>query len=289
MIPITFNHDDENNVKKGNIRGQDLASFLSISMPKRAGILDIFDDPCGYVQVVPSTTYATITMKKGYINIYGRCIYVEQGEQVQVALPSSGSVSGTFGIRINLGETGANEVSWFTKTTTLRTDNILNNEVNGIYEFGLFNYTATASGLTLTKIAPTIQNIDDYLKGANFTTLATADNSTKLANAQFVQNVANTLRTTYKQNGSGKGSNGYLKLDNGIMLKWGFARTQSGSDTQTVAFDSTEAFTTVFTVLVTAYNESTGYDIKVTNITASGFTYSVGTDRTDCLYLAIGI
>ena len=120
MIPITFNKDDLNNVKKGNVRGQDLASFLSISMPKEAGVLDIFDDPCGYVQITPTTGYATVTMKKGYVNIFGRCIYVEQGEQVQIALPENGSVTGTFGIRVNLGESGANEVTWFTKTTTLR-------------------------------------------------------------------------------------------------------------------------------------------------------------------------
>lgn len=188
MIPITFNKDDLNNVKKGNVRGQDLASFLSISMPKRAGVLDIFDDPCGYVQIVPSTGHATITMKKGYINIYGRCIYIEQGEQVQIALPDSGSVTGIFGIRIDLGETGANEVAWFTKSTTLQQDDILNNEITGIYEFALYNYTATTTGLTLTKVAPVIQNIDDYLKGANFTTPLTSDKSTKIATTEFVDN-----------------------------------------------------------------------------------------------------
>ena len=159
MIPITFNKDDLNNVKKGNVRGQDLASFLSISMPKEAGVLDIFDDPCGYVQITPTTGYATVTMKKGYVNIFGRCIYVEQGEQVQIALPENGSVTGTFGIRVNLGESGANEVTWFTKTTTLRQDNILNNEISGIYEFALYNYTATTSALTLTKVATVISNL----------------------------------------------------------------------------------------------------------------------------------
>lgn len=196
MIPITFNKDDINNVKKGNVRGQDLASFLSISMPKRAGVLDIFDDPCGYVQITPTTGYATVTMKKGYVNIYGRCIYVEQGEQVQIALPTSGSVTGTFGIRVDLGETGANEVAWFTKTTTLQQDNILNNEITGIYEFALYNYTATNNSLELTKVAPIIQNIDDYLKSANFETKANATNNTSLATTQFVHNIVDVTDIT---------------------------------------------------------------------------------------------
>lgn len=188
MIPITFNADDLNNEKKGNIRAQDLASFLSISMPKRAGVLDIFDNPCTAYQTSYATGYATLTMHKGYINIYGRCIYVEEGEQVQIALPTdNNTVNGTFGVRINLGETGANEVTWFTKTTGLQQDNILNNEANGIYEFGLYNYSATSSNIQLTYIASKIENIVDYLNGANFRTRELTDNSTNIATTGFVQ------------------------------------------------------------------------------------------------------
>lgn len=189
MIPITFNADDLNNEKKGNIRPQDFASYLSISMTKRAGVLDIFENPCTAYQTNYFTGYATLTMHKGYINIYGRCIYVEEGEQVQVQLPTdNNTVTGVFGVRINLGETGANEVTWFTKTTALRQDDLLNNETNGIYEFALYNYTATSSNIQLTYIAPKMENIADYLKGANFETKATTDNTDAIATTKYVQN-----------------------------------------------------------------------------------------------------
>lgn len=289
MIPITFNKDDLNNVKKGNVRGQDLASFLSISMPKRAGILDIFDDPCGYVQITPTTGYATVTMKKGYINIYGRCIYVEQGEQVQIALPTSGSVTGAFGIRVDLGETGANEVAWFTKTTTLQQDNILNNEINGVYEFALYNYTATSSGLTLNKIATVIQNIDDYLKGANFTTPATSDKSTKLATTEFVDNKItsrlgfekHTYSNTYREGNNTRthyftildflgirmiyGTLEVLPANTNVNVSWGEARLNSANLDKAVFIPS---FTTQTRSDDIGMNEVT----YIKNVSTSGFT-----------------
>ena len=202
MIPITFRHDDENNPKKGNIQAQDLASFFSVSMPKEAGILDIFDNPCSVYQVNYTTTgYATLTLHKGYINIFGRCIYVEEGEQVQVALPTSGSVTGNFGIRVNLGQTGADEVTWFAKTGNVVQENLLNNELTGIYEFVLYSYTATSTSFTLgNKTTAIIVNINDYLKGANFETKSLDNETNSIATTKFVKekidNVLGFAKTT---------------------------------------------------------------------------------------------
>lgn len=191
MIPITFNKDDANNLKKGNIRGQDLASYLSISMPKVAGILDIFTNPVSITNNVVSSGYTTLTLNKGYINIYGRCIYVEQGEQVQVRLPTSGTTNGIFGIRVNLGQTGSSEVEWFTSTTNLQQDNLLNNEIDGIYEFGVYRYTATNNSFTLgEKIAPIIKNIQEE----DFVTQPVDDNSNKIATTEFVTRAVNNAK-----------------------------------------------------------------------------------------------
>lgn len=283
MIPITFNADDLNNKKKGNIRAQDLASYLSIGMTKRAGVLDIFENPCTAYQTNYFTGYATLTMHKGYINIYGRCIYVEEGEQVQVQLPTdNNTVTGVFGVRINLGETGANEVTWFTKTTALRQDNLLNNETNGIYEFALYNYTATSSNIQLTYIAPKIEFLTDYLNGANFITKPNTDNTNSIATTAFVQSLISQEKVTGK-----KEQNGYIKFSNGLIVKWGFA---SGSPLQVVNFDTTVPFTQVFAVLVTPFNNTTGngrVQLRVYNTTQ--FVYSAESDWTDCMYLAIGV
>lgn len=286
MIPITFNADDLNNEKKGNIRPQDLASYLSIGMTKRAGVLDIFENPCTAYQTNYFTGYATLTMHKGYINIYGRCIYVEEGEQVQVQLPNdNNTVTGVFGVRINLGETGANEVTWFTKTTALRQDDLLNNETGGIYEFALYNYTATSSNIQLTYIAPKIEFLTDYLNGANFTTKPNTDNTNSIATTAFVQSLISQEKVTGK-----KEQNGYIKFSNGLIVKWGFARTSSGSYFGVVNFDKTVPFTQVFAVLVTPFNDTTDdawIQLKAYNTTQFG--YRVDRDRTDCMYLAIGV
>lgn len=208
LIPITFNKDDTNNLKKGIIRGQDIASALSVSM-KNAGILDMLgNDPCGYKTINYSTGYATITMSAGYVAIYGRLIYVEEGTQVQIALPASGTVSGIFGIRINLSDTGSSECTWFTKTTTLQTDNLNDNPATGIYEFRLYDYTATPTNLTLTaKTTEKIVNIFDYLKGDNFTTQEVGDSSNKIATTEFVvKELANSLgfsKKSYQNNAYG--------------------------------------------------------------------------------------
>ena len=203
MIPITFNKDDSSNLKKGNIRGQDIASIISFGISKNAGILDMWQNPVSIIGNVTSTGYSTFTFNKGYICIYGRLIYIEQGETYQAPLPSgSSTVNGTFGLRINLGSAGSTEVEWFMKTGELRQDNILNDEVQGVYELGIYNYTATENGITLgDKIAPIIKNIKqdviEYTQGANFITKPTTDNSKSIATTEFCQNMMELKDLTF--------------------------------------------------------------------------------------------
>lgn len=286
MIPITFNQDDLNNVKKGNVRGQDLASFLSLSLTNKVGILDIFENPCTVYQVNYTTTgYATLTLHKGYICVYGRFIYVEEGEQVQVALADSGTINGVFGVRINLGETGNNEVTWFTKTGNVQTDNLLNNEITGVYEFVLYNYSASATSLTLgNKTTAKIQNVKDYLNGENFETKG-VDNKTKsLATTEFVHNLIEANKIANKV------ENGSMMLDNGVLVKWGFARTPSGVTQARMLFDTALPFTKVFSIVLTPIDTS-NIDrwIQLTGYDNLGFNYAVRSDRTDGFYIAIGV
>lgn len=190
MRPITFNHDDANNLAKGEIKPEDLASYVSVAIPQKAGILNVYQNACSAtVTSVVENQYAILTFNKGYISIYGRLIYIEQDEQVKFNLPdSANAVNGSLGIRINLGESGANEVEWFNKTTALTTDNLFNN-ATGTYEFRIYDYTATSSSFTISnKTSEIINNLADYMKGANFITPATGDRSSKLATTQFVGN-----------------------------------------------------------------------------------------------------
>ena len=203
LIPITFKADDVDNEKKGSVQGQDLASFLAMGTSKSAGILDVLgSNACSIIgNPTISTGTATLTFNAGYIVIYGRLIYIEQGTKVQFELPTSSRVSGSLGIRVSLADAGAMECSWFTKTDQLRKDNLLHNMSTGIYEFRLYDYTATPTGFAVrNKTSEKILNIKDYFEGANFVTMP-IDNSTKhLATTEFVHKIIKNATKMYETN-----------------------------------------------------------------------------------------
>lgn len=210
MIPILFNHDDTNNEKKGNVRAQDLATILSILTPQRVGVLNVFTNPCDAYQVNVSTGFATVTFHKGYVCVYGRLIYVEEGEQVQVQIPTDTStVTGSFGIRINLAETGDNEVTWFTKTTSLQQDDLTNNEIDGVYEFLMYTYTAKSNSLVLTKRFSLIDNTAEFMKGTNYITKPNATKDTSPATTEFVHNLIDGINWNYRGFVMGGAYSGY--------------------------------------------------------------------------------
>lgn len=118
-------------------------------------------------------------------------------------------------------------------------------------------------------------------------TQATSDNSRKVATTEFAQNLVNTIRTT-----ANKAQKGSLKLDNGIIIKWGFITTPSGKANTIiyVPYDTTHPFTTVYNVQLTVRNNSTGdVGLRLYSYTSEGFSYIVNSDRIDCMYLVIGV
>jgi len=200
MIPIIFNKDDDNNPKKGNVRSEDLALILGQFATTDAGVVNIGTNPLGIINTTYSTGHATFTFNKGYIYVLGRLIYVEQGEQVQIDLPASGTQNVVFGIKIDLGESADNEVTWFTKTSTyslasientpLQKDNLMSNPVEGVYEFALYGLEESTTAITNTKaMFNLMQSNKDFMNGANFTTQSITDNSKKIATTEFVQNI----------------------------------------------------------------------------------------------------
>lgn len=163
LIGKTFKADLDN--QKGHLQASDLGALFAFVYPQKAGILNITGNDCsynGYPVIVGNT--AQITFNKGYIVIYGRAIYIEESTQVAFNLPTSGSVNGVLGVKVNLAENGANEVSWFQKTTTAQTDNLLTKEANGVYEFVLYNYTATSTTFVMgEKTKEVINGVDEYI------------------------------------------------------------------------------------------------------------------------------
>ena len=213
MIPITFNNDDTNNVKKGNVRPQDLATVLGVLSGQNAGIVDIFPNACEIYQTSISSIYATVTLHKGYIFIYGRLIYVEEGEQVQINLPTDTSTTvGYLVVRVDLSETGANEVKWVSGSfESFRQNDLLLHEVDGVYELPIYRYTATSNNITFEKVAPIVSKMPDFLKSANYETKSTNTRDTSVATTEFAHNLFDTIGfnfTWFKQGGAQNGNQG---------------------------------------------------------------------------------
>lgn len=165
LVAKTFKADLDN--QKGHLQASDLGALFAFTYPQKAGILNITGTDCsynGYPAIVGNT--AQLTFNKGYIVIFGRAIYIEQNTQVAFNMPTSGSVNGVLGVKINLAENGANEVSWFQKTTTPQTDNLLSKDANGVYEFVLYSYSATPSTFVVGEKTSEIINQDWLTKYA---------------------------------------------------------------------------------------------------------------------------
>ena len=166
LIPMIFKADGgEDYPKKGKIRAEDLSALFAFSLSKKTGILNVLGT-CTAYNVVVSSGYATISFHNGYIVVGGRLIYIEEGTAITVALASSGSVAGKIGVRVSLSSSGNTECEWFNKTTDLEQDDLNNNPVSGVYEFPLYEYTATATNFVLgNKVGASISPNADLVEG----------------------------------------------------------------------------------------------------------------------------
>lgn len=265
LIPITFKKDDANNVKKGSVRGQDLAFLYSIGMNKVAGILDAMgDNPCGqYGPVNVSGGYASFTLHAGYISIFGRAVYIEEGTTVEIPLPASSTqTNGVFGVRISLADIGSKECEFFYKfpdangTIGLRKDDLLDNALTGVYEFKLYDFVATGTTLEFrNKTTEVIKNVKDYIdefvKGSNFETLGKDDNSDKIATTAFVQSLIKDIAVPTGTTNAGSGyRTSFFRIGN-FVVQWGNEYNELGAgDSRTIGIHD-EYKNNVYSVSVT--------------------------------------
>lgn len=204
LRPITFKEDDLNNPKKGNILPEDFSAYFSLLTGKQVGILDVLKTgtlPCTYSNIDNSVVgQTTITFNAGYISIFGRLVYIEGGTQFTFSTPVAGN--GYLCLRVDLSGTGSTECEMvlIPASSGLVTNNLVENNLTGVYEFRLYDYTSTGSSVTLSN--PTnekIVNLKDYMDGANFTTQSLEDNTGSLATTKFVQDLVDKLSPKYKQ------------------------------------------------------------------------------------------
>lgn len=300
MIPVTFNKDDLNNPKKGTVNPEALSALVGLLYPTQVGVLDIFENPVAVTNVDLSTTgYATLTFSKGYVVCYGRLIYVEQGEQATLPLPASNE-TGNLGVRINLTASGANEVEWFAKSGTLRTDNLLNNPATGVYEIKLYSYTASSSTFVVgTRVATKVANMNDYLKGANFTTQSSSDRSNKIATTAFVSSLLTSGTPDWNMWASDNGTDGHgegvvITLDKSsspLTIMAGRWHTKDGQQGGRIHYDfDTECYSFIGAPINDDPSDTNWQHMRliVRNFNKNYATYAVDYSHTDCLFIAIG-
>ena len=110
-----------------------------------SGVSGIFYGILGRCQASVSNNY--ISFQSGYIQIYGRRIYVESGTKISVSL--DGSAYGYVIVKVDLGN---NIITLEKKEASSAYPSLTQNDLmNGglIYEFALCRYTKTSSSITL--------------------------------------------------------------------------------------------------------------------------------------------
>lgn len=129
----------------------------------------------GGVTITTSNNY--ITLSSGYIQVYGRRIFVEQNTKIQVAL--DGSAYGYVFIKFDMGN---NTVTLEKRESSssypaLTQENFLNGGL--VYEFPVARYTKTTSALNLDTnyTSPQIKNADDLAAGRVSTSRSQVDYS----------------------------------------------------------------------------------------------------------------
>lgn len=167
LIPITFKADGgETFAKKGKVRAEDLSALFAFSLSNKTGVLNVLGK-CNQYNVMISSGVANISLHSGYVSICGRLIYVDEATTVQITLPASGSISGSFGIKVNLANSGDAEVEWYAKDRTegLIQEDLNENPASGVYEFELYQYNATNNNFTFVrKTATEISTAYDMLE-----------------------------------------------------------------------------------------------------------------------------
>ena len=110
-----------------------------------SGVHGIFYGILGRCQASVSNNY--ISFQSGYIQIYGRRIYVESGTKISISL--DGTAYGYIIVKVDLGN---NVITLEKKEASSSYPSLTQNDLmNGglIYEFALCRYTKTSSSITL--------------------------------------------------------------------------------------------------------------------------------------------
>lgn len=143
--------------------------------------------------VTPSTSNNFISFTAGYLQVYGRRVFVENGTKISISL--DGNAYGYVYVAFNLGDNTVSLEKRESATTypTLTQEDLLNGGL--LYELPIARYTKTSSALVLdtTYIAPLIRTSEAIANAAAESALNTAANRY----GAVYQNFYTEKKTTY--------------------------------------------------------------------------------------------
>jgi hypothetical protein len=151
--------------KKGKLTPAQNAVVNAWSLSKQTGILNVLND-CTATASTPVANVVTVTFRKGFFTVWGRLVEVEEGTQIKITLPVSGTQKGYIVARFDLSKSGEEEFKVLTKTTNLIQQNLIYNPT-GVYEFVLYEYTAYSAG-SGNKLELSGRNESEYIDSAEY-------------------------------------------------------------------------------------------------------------------------
>lgn len=151
FIPIDAKADIQGS-KKGKLTPAQHAQINAWCLAKKTGILDCLGR-CEATQLNYTTTTDTVKVvfNDGYIVICGRFIECEKGTEFEITVPVTGIVAGKIVLRCDLSSNKEKEFEIISKTDDLKKQDLNENPLTGIYEFELYSYIATPTGITLSR------------------------------------------------------------------------------------------------------------------------------------------
>ena len=151
FIPIDAKADIQGS-KKGKLTPAQHAQINAWCLAKKTGILDCLGR-CEATQLNYTTTTDTVKVvfNDGYIVICGRFIECEKGTEFEITVPVTGIVAGKIVLRCDLSSNKEKEFEIISKTDDLKKQDLNENQLTGIYEFELYSYIATPTGITLSR------------------------------------------------------------------------------------------------------------------------------------------
>lgn len=139
------------------------AGFYSMLLTKQTGIWNKYNK-CDVTAPIDYSVsgYGTIKFNSGAINICGRVIYIDA--DTELAIPLTATSTGSIGVKVDLSQAVGEQVDFYSKTTQSLTQQDLNENKNGVYEFEIFKYTSNGVSITLTKQNNLIEPLSEILE-----------------------------------------------------------------------------------------------------------------------------